>query len=140
MTTVEVHVDEYVAAEDEAALVSCLSDLGLAPSAPVRVQPPVRAEILWQVLVTLPLTGFLTAIGTKLGTDTYQQLVAVVRRLFAHRPAPMVLRDVETGVEVVIERDLPDVAYLQLPTLDLSGCRGTVRYDRDRGRWRETIG
>jgi hypothetical protein len=140
VTTVEIHVDENVAAEDEAALVSCLSALGLAPSAPVRVQPPVRADVVWQVLVTLPVTGFLTAIGTKLGTDAYQQLVVAARRLFSRRPEPMVLRDLETGVAVVIERDLPDAAYLQLPTLDLSACRGTVRYDRDAGRWRDTPG
>jgi hypothetical protein len=140
VTTVDMLVDQDVPEGDEEELVRCLGELGLPPTAPVRRVPPRRAigGPEWQILIQLPLTAFLSAIGGKLGADTYDQLVAAMRRLLQRRPPPMVWRDLKEDVEIVIERDLPDDAYLQLRTLDVTGWRGTVRYDRDTGRWQCT--
>jgi hypothetical protein len=52
----------------------------------------------------------------------------------------LVLQDAATGVQVVIEPDLPDESYQQLLALDLSTIRhGPVHYDRHQRRWRSEL-
>jgi len=56
----------------------------------------------------------LTAIGAKLDEDGYQMFKAAVRRLLTTRTSPagperpIVLQDPRTGLQVVLEPDLPD--------------------------------
>ena len=48
----------------------------------------------------------------------------------------LVLQDTATGLQVVLEPDLPIEAYRQLVTLDLSSLHGgPARYDRSRNAW-----
>jgi hypothetical protein len=142
----DVLIDAEVPADQERLLEEALADLGV--TARTRVVPTRRgvAELSWLVLVSLPLQAFLSNVGSRLADDAYQALRAVVRRL-AHRDRPtpgdqrpMVLRDVASGLQVVLESDLPDGAYRQLLALDLSQFQfGPVHYDRHRCRWRSEL-
>ena len=142
----DVLIDAEVPADQERLLEEALAGLGV--TARTRVVPPRRGvtELSWLVLVSLPLQAFLSNVGGRLADDAYRALRAVVRRL-AHRDRPtpgaqrpMVLRDVATGLQVVLEPDLPDGAYRQLVALDLSQFQfGPVHYDRHRSRWRSEL-
>ena len=144
--TADLLVDTEVSAEQERLLVDGVARLGVAARA--RVVPARRGlgELSWLVLVSLPLQAFLTAVGSRLAEDAYHGLRDLVTRLISRdRPAaggqrPMVLRDTATGLQVVLEPDLPDDGYRQLLGLDLSQFRlGPVHYDRSLGRWRSEL-
>jgi hypothetical protein len=142
----DVLVDSQVSADQEHLLVDAFGSLGV--TARTRVVPPRRgvSELNWLVLVSLPLQAFLGSVGAKLADDAYGELKRLVGRLL-HRDQPtsvgqrpMVLRDVVTGVQVVLEPNLPDEGYRQLFGLDLSEFQvGPVHYDRQEGRWRSEL-
>jgi hypothetical protein len=85
-------------------------------------------ELPWLVLISLPLHAFLTSVGSKLAEAAYQGLKHAVGRLLgrdrvlpaAEQPRPLVLQDTASGLQVILEVDLPDAAYQQLVTLDLA--------------------
>jgi hypothetical protein len=138
-----VLLDAEVPADQEHLLVDVFSQLGV--TAHTRVVPPRRgvAELNWLVLVSLPLQAFLGSVGTKFADDAYRGLRTLLGRLVhQNRPVPagqrpMVLRDDATGLELVLEPDLPDEGYRQLFDLDLQQFEvGPVHYDRHQGRWR----
>jgi hypothetical protein len=138
-----VLLDAEVPADQERLLVEVFGQLGVA--AHTRIVPPRRgvAELNWLVLVALPLQAFLGNVGTKFADDAYRGLKALIGRLVSpDRPGPagqrpMVLRDEATGLELVLEPDLPDEGYRQLFHLDLQRFQvGPVHYDRHQGRWR----
>jgi hypothetical protein len=144
--TADMLVDAEVSAEQERLLVDGFARLGVAAMA--RVVPARRGvgDLSWLVLVSLPLQAFLTAVGSKLAEDAHHGLRDLVGRLISrNRPAagaqrPMVLRDAATGLQIVLEPDLPDDGYRQLVGLDLSQFRlGPVHYDRSLGRWRSEL-
>jgi len=95
----------------------------------------------WLVLAMLPLQAFLSGLGAKLAEDVHCGLKDVVGRILGRsspgrRERVLVLQDPATGLEVVLEPDLPIEAYRRLVTLDLSAIRGgPVRYDRSRDAW-----
>src|ERR1700754_4531767 len=107
--------------------------LGLEPT----LAPPVQVrsgELGWLVLAGLPLSAFLSTLGTKLAEDGYAGLHDLVARVARHghgsgAPA-LVLEDDDAGTVVVLDDDLPDDSYRMLVELDLSGHAGvTLRYD-----------
>jgi hypothetical protein len=52
----------------------------------------------------------------------------------------LLLQDSTTGIQVVLEADLPDEASQKLLALDLSTIRrGPVHYDRHHHRWRSEL-
>jgi len=124
---------------------------GCGASAQVETVPVHRGEsaaLTWIVLAVLPLQAFLAALGSKMADDAYAQVRTLVKRLAAGRPkppgvgppAPLVLVDRGTGLQVVLEADLPAEAYRQLIALDLSQfSHGPVHYDLGRGRWRAEL-
>jgi hypothetical protein len=136
-------LDAEVSADQERLLVDVFGQLGV--TAHTRVVPPRRgvAELNWLVLVSLPLQAFLGSVGTKFADDAYRGLKELIGRVVhGDRSAPggqrpMVLRDDVTGLELVLEPDLPDEGYRQLFDLDLQRFQvGPVHYDRHQGRWR----
>jgi hypothetical protein len=145
--TADLLVDAEVSAEQERLLVDGFARLGVAARA--RVVPARRGvgDLSWLVLVSLPLQAFLTAVGSQLAEDAHHGLRDLVGRLVPSRdrpaaatPRPMVLRDAATGLQIVLEPDLPDDGYRQLVGLDLSRFRlGPVHYDRSLGRWRSEL-
>jgi hypothetical protein len=96
----------------------------------------------WAVLAVLPLNAFLGSLGSKLGTDAYEALRGLVRRILrrsddkASIAAPLVLLDSESGIRVVLEPDLPLDSFRQLFALDLASIDGRVlRYAPSKGTW-----
>lgn len=143
--------------QDERLLLDVLSDYG----ATTRVETiPVRrggtAALTWIVLAVLPLQAFLSELGSKAAEDSYTKLRVLIRRLASGRrtheaappagqapvnsPAPLVLLDSETGLQIVLEADLPGDAYSKLMALDLSQFSiGPLHYDQARHCWRSEL-
>ncbi|MFE7076386.1 hypothetical protein ACFU96_40495 [Streptomyces sp. NPDC057620] len=144
-------VDHRVTCEQDQPLTDALVALGFSPS--TRVLPPRRPiePLSWLILVALPLHAFLTTLGNKAAEGAYRQLhaaVANLRGLSADSPTataptptrPVVLQDPTTGLRIVLEPDLPEAAYQQLSSLDLSRYRlGPLHYDQTRGCWRSEL-
>ncbi|MFF1376241.1 hypothetical protein [Streptomyces sp. NPDC058308] len=150
----ELLLDREVPDDLRRELVAAFDGLG-AP--PVRVRRTVdhrgAADIPWIVLASLPLQAFLSGLGAEAVKDAYDTFKGVVRR--TARPAspapgalddavraarPIVLQDAATGLDVVLEPDLPAEAYALLAALDLTGfTKGPLHYDRARGRWRSVL-
>ena len=141
-----------LAEPDEQLLCDVLASCGASTQVePVPVHRGESAALTWIVLAVLPLQAFLAALGSKLADDGYAQVRALVKRLAGRRqqvdsqpgdrrPAPLVLMDRGTGLQIVLEADLPAAAYRQLTTLDLSQYRiGPLHYDLARGRWRAEL-
>lgn len=141
-----------LAEPDEQLLRDVLA--GCGASTQVATAPVHRGEsatLTWIVLAVLPLQAFLAALGSKLADDGYAQIRTLVKRLAARPgqpagprpardPAPLVLLDRGTGLQIVLEADLPAEAYRQLTALDLSQfSTGPVHYDLARGRWRAEL-
>jgi hypothetical protein len=142
--TADVFVDERMPAGAEDSLVAALSALGLR----VRTRAvPVQRDggLTFLVLVALPLQAFLTAVGTGAGTTAYERLKTAIGGLVGRDRAttsparPLVLQDPRTGLQVVLDPDLPGAALDQLRGLDLTAFRrGPLHYDRHQERWRST--
>jgi hypothetical protein len=138
-------------AKHQGPMLTAFSAIGVRAS--VKVLPPRRgpAELQWLVLAVLPLQAFLAALGGQFGDDSYRGLQNAVRYVFRHKesktadatavpPRPIVLQDKTTGIQVVLDHDLPTEGYEQLLGLDLSKLRfGPVHYDRDQRRWRSEL-
>ena len=147
----EVLHDGRVGADDEELILAALTACGVA--AQVKIIPARRdvQALTWLVLISLPLQGFMTAVGTKIAEDAYGKFIQAAGRLLdRHRkpadapatvvPPVLVLQDPATGLRIVFEPDLPDEAYKQLPALNLSGYRfGPLHYDRSLRRWRSEL-
>lgn len=142
----EVLVAADVPDEDHDQLIDDLRSLGLDPTARRALRRRGISDIPpWVVFIALPLQPFLNALIENLAGDAYQRLKASIVRVFRHRhelgteagARVVVLADTVTGVQVVLEPDLPAKSYQQLLRFDLSTItRGPVRYDRGEGRWR----
>ncbi len=148
--TAEVLHDGRIGAEEEHLLLAALAACGVA--ARVKVIPPRRdaQTLIWLVLISLPLQGFLSMVGGKLAEDAYGQFTRAVGRLLGHHrqaadapgtePPVLVLQDPDSGLRIALEPDLPREAHEQLCALDLSGYRfGPLHYDRTSHRWRSEL-
>lgn len=145
--TADVLVDSPLSAEREALISQALATLGA--SGRIRVMPLRRgaSDLQWLILVTLPLQAFLGSIGGKFGEDAYRGFQNIIRRLFrpdqaapAAHSRPIVLKDAASGLQIVLDTELPTEGYQQLLALDLSQFRsGPVHYDRAARRWRSEI-
>jgi len=136
--------DVYVGAREapgaESRLVDALAALGFTVR--VRVWPVRRAvtEVHWLFLVALPLQAFLGGMGSRFADDVYGKLKEALRRT-PREPAPgperaVVLQDTETGVRILLGRELDDTAFDALRELDLTRLgNGTLRYDTTEARW-----
>ncbi|MEV0258890.1 hypothetical protein AB0H82_32090 [Streptomyces sp. NPDC050732] len=155
----ELLLDREVPEDLRQELVAAFDRLGVPP---VRVRRTLdhrgAADIPWIVLASLPLQAFLSGLGAEAVKDAYDAFKGVVRR--TARPAspadgtmgearetretrearPMVLRDAVTGLDIVLEPDLPAEAYETLTALDLAEFAvGPLHYDRAQGRWRSVL-
>ncbi|MFG2728835.1 WD40 repeat domain-containing protein [Streptomyces canus] len=79
-------------------------------------------------------------IGARFADDVYGKLKEALRRT-PREPDPgreraVVLQDTETGVRILLGRELDDSAFDALRDLDLTGFgSGTLRYDTTEARW-----
>jgi hypothetical protein len=109
---------------------------------------PIRpvGKVAWLGLVLLPLTPFLDRIAKDLTDSSYRHFTTLARKIFDRRtqlsklPQVLVLQDSTTGIQVVLEPDLPEQAHQQLFRFDLTTIhRGPLRYDRHHNQWRSEL-
>jgi len=128
-------------------LVEEFNAIGL--TAELRQVPPRRTleDIAWLALAVAPLKPFFEQLVKDSADDAYQRLKAFAGKLY-HRdkqpstthPKVLLLEDQTTGIQVVLEADLPEEAYRQLLSFDLNTIRrGPLHYDRYRHRWRSEL-
>jgi hypothetical protein len=125
-----------------------------AEFAAIDVQPrllfaaPKRSlgAIAWLVLAALPLQPFFNHLAEDVADDVHERLKTLVERVLHRTPTEklpkpvLVLQDTNTGIQVVLEPDLPAESYRQLLSLDLAAIKqGPLHYDRYRGRWRSEL-
>jgi hypothetical protein len=137
----EVLVRPGMSTADEYDVAEAFATIDVAATTrPVPTQRSLNG-VEWLVLAMLPLQAFLSGLGSKLAEDAYHGLKDVVGRILrrsnpGQRERALVLQDTATGLQVVLEPDLPIEAYRGLVTLDLSAFHGgPVRYDRSRNAW-----
>jgi hypothetical protein len=89
---------------------------------------------------------FLDELVKGFAADAYKRLKTFVGTVFEGReeitkpPCVLVLQDAVTGVQVVLESDLPADSYVQLVNFDLDSIRrGPLHYDRRRRQWRSEL-
>ena len=129
-----------------AELIQSFTAVGLV--ADLREVPPRRSlgDIAWLALVAVPLKPFYEQLAKDFAADAHRRLKTLTGKVL-HRaekptrsPRLLVLQDNTSGVQVVIEPDLPDEAFEQLLTFDLATIRrGPLHYDRHRRRWRSEL-
>jgi hypothetical protein len=143
----EVLIAGRLSADDVAELAHEFETVGL--TAELRQVSPRRAvgDIAWLVLAAVPLKPFLDQLAKDFASDAYRRLKTLVGKVI-HRGPPqasdsanvLLLQDSATGVQVVLEPDLPEEAYRQLLIFDLATLRrGPLHYDRHRRRWRSEL-
>lgn len=146
VTRAELLLDNGITDELEKELIETLRRSSV--DATVRRQLSHRSgtELGWLVLLALPLQAFLSGIGAEVVKDVYAAVKHGVGRVVGRsastpaEPNLLVLQDIETGVKIVIEGDLPAEAVRQLATLDLSAYRlGPLHFDKHRGVWRSEL-
>jgi hypothetical protein len=103
-------------------------------------------NIAWLILAAVPLKSFLDQLVKESATDAYRRFSTFVDSVFrrgketTRPPSVLVLRDTLTGVQVVLEPDLPAEGFKQLLNLDLATVRrGPLHYDRHRRQWRSEL-
>lgn len=165
--TADVLVREDATDSDIALVRDAFSDVGI--TARVRVLPVTRsmAEVAWAAFAAVSLQPFFSQLATDFADDSYQRLKALVAKVTSSRrarehpaiepddsepagakpdgsePQPkrvLVLMDEATGVQVVLEPDLPAESFRQLLTFDLATIRrGPLHYDLARQCWRSEL-
>ena len=110
--------------------------------------PPRRSlgDIAWFALVAVPLKPFYEQLAKDFATDAHCRLKTLTGKILGRTEKPtgspqvLVLQDSTTGVQVVLEPDLPDEAFEQLLVFDLAAIRrGPLHYDRHRRQWRSEL-
>ena len=141
----DILIDEEISPEQEDLLTGALAALGV--SVQVRIMPRRRsADLPWLVLAALPLQAFLSSVGTDIADSAYERFQDAARTLLRRKypgqaaARPMVLQDSASGLQIILDHDLPAEGYQQLLTLDLSPFRlGPLHYDRAQHRWRSEL-
>jgi hypothetical protein len=142
----DVLIAEPVSADQAAEIAAAFGSIGLTAALRVVSTKRSLADLAWLVLAAIPLQPFFNHLAEDLADDAHQRLSTFVSRVL-RRPAAvnppkpvLVLQDAITGVQVVLEPDLPADSYRQLLSLDLARVRhGPLHYDLQRRRWRSEL-
>jgi hypothetical protein len=143
--TIELLLSRRLSATDEQDVVAFFGQFGTI-SRHRRVHAHRGAAIEWLLLAALPLQAFLQNLGTLTGEDAYIAFKSLIARLSHHEAhphpqakeiRPIILQDANSGLQVMIESGLPEIAYRQLHQLNLTQFSyGPIRFDRNLGCWR----
>jgi hypothetical protein len=143
----EVLVADKLSAEEAARLSHDFEEIGLTTD--VREVSPRRSlDLAWVILAAVPWKPFIDKLAQEFASDAYHRLKSVMTRIFDRRrcsPATeqrsLVLQDTLTGIQIVLEPDLPPESYRQLLGVDLASLQqGPLHYDQHRQQWRVQLG
>lgn len=142
---IELLLCRDISADQEREIKNAFTQFGTVSSVRRTVAYRGPNELQWLVLAALPMQAFLQSLGSLASADAYGAIKRLVQRLSRHGDsgtprAPLVLQDIQSGVRIVLDSDLPAEAYQKLVELDLKHYRyGPVHYDQTRGCWRSEI-
>ena len=127
----EVLIAEQISAYEAAEIAGEFSSIGL--TADLRIVSPKRSigDVAWLVLAALPLQPFFNRLAEDVAEDVHQRLKSFVTRVLRRQPTGqpprpvLVLQDTLSGVQVVLEPDLPAESYRQL--LSFRSDHGSAR-------------
>ena len=139
----EVLLDSSAPAEDVAAVREAFNDAGLTATVRPSCERKGIGDFPWIVMVSVPLTAFLTAFAAAAGKDAYGRLKKLVSTIWAKRTKTsgsscnFTIVDSKSGVWVLLDSDIPSDAYSALAKLDLDSLQGpgVLKYDKDEKRW-----
>lgn len=139
----EVSLDSSALAEDVAAVKEAFNDAGLMATVRPSFERKGIGDFPWIVMVSAPLTAFLTAFAAAAGKESYEGLKKLVRTIWAKRTktsgpsGSFTIVDSKSGVWVLLDPDIPDDAYSALTKLDFDSLQGpgVLKYDKDEKRW-----
>ena len=142
----EVLVADPIPPAEAIQLISDFKAMGLAADLRVVTARRSANDVAWLVLAALPVQSFVNQLAEDLGSDAYIRLKDFVTRiLHRQRVSPeaarlLVFQDTATGVQIVLEPDLPPEGYQELLHFDLSAIRrGPLHYDIQHHRWRSEL-
>jgi hypothetical protein len=139
----EVLLAEQVSADKAVQVKAEFTSIGLTIN--LRAVEPKRSlsDFAWLLLAALPLQAFFSHLAEDFADDAHEQLRTFVNRLLRrqssrNRAKPtLVLQDTASGVQIVLESDLPAESYRQLLNLDLNTAKpGPLYYDMHSKQWR----
>lgn len=146
----DVLMAQEIPSDEAARIVGEFASIGM--TADLRTVAPTRSMggVGWLILAALPLQPFFSQLAADAADDVHERLKTFVGRVLRKRsadagtedqPRPvMVLQDTVTGVQVILEPDLPAESYQQLLRFDLNTVRhGPLHYDVHRHRWRSEL-
>jgi hypothetical protein len=123
--------------EEMTAVADACRSVGL--EARVQTENPLAGDPhIWILFVTVPIDAFFAALATELGKDAYKKLKGFAAKLRgSHRGEEGVirLRDVSRRVEILLEADVPDIAFEQLVQEHEQLRTGSYRFSSRTKRW-----
>lgn len=145
LITTELLFSRLLPADDEPDVIAFFGQFGTI-SDHRRVLGHRGDAIEWLVLAALPLQAFLQNIGALTSADAYVALKSLIDRLLGRarrnhsevqKVPRIILQDANSGLQVMLESDLPEIAYRQLHQLNLAQfSSGPIHFDRGLGCWR----
>jgi len=141
----DVLLDSSAPAEDVSAVREAFNNAGLLVTVRPSYERKSIGDFPWIVMVSAPLTAFLTAFAAAAGKDAYEGLKKLVHSIWAKRTTTsgtsgsFIIIDSKSGIWVFLDPDIPDDAYSALTKLDLDSLQGlgVLKYDKDEKRWTE---
>ena len=139
----EVLLDSSATPEEVGVVKQAFTDVGLTAKVRPSYERRGIGDLPWIVMVSVPLTAFLTAFAAEAGKDVYKKLKRLVRTIWDKRTktsgpsGSFIIRDVKSGIWVLLDPDIPDDAYSALSELDLESLQGSgvLRYDKNQKGW-----
>lgn len=141
----DVLIAETISPAEATKLVDDFTWIGLAAELRVVATRRSLGDVAWLLLAALPVQPFFARLAEDFAADAYLRLKAFVTKVLhrdtrAGEAPPLVLQDTATGVQIVLEPDLPSEAYHELLYVDLTTVRpGPLHYDLHRHRWRSEL-
>lgn len=141
----EVLLDSSASADEVTAVREVFNDAGLM----VTVRPSYKrkgvGDFPWIVIISAPLTAFLTAFAAAAGKGFYKELKKLVHSIRSKRTktsgtrGDFIIIDSESGIWILLNPDIPEDAYRALAELDLDAFLGSgvLKYDNDEKEWQE---
>lgn len=140
-----VFLPEQITDADADLLIAECASVGI--SAELQILAPRRSlsDAAWLLLVSLPLQHFFGRLAENAADDVHERLRSFANQVLRRTPKKparrvLVLEDARTGVQVVLEPDLPAESYRQLLSYDMTMVeQGALHYDRHCRRWRSEL-
>jgi hypothetical protein len=139
----EILLDSSATPEEVGVVREAFTDAGLTAKVRPSYERRGTGDLPWVVMVSVPLTAFLTAFAAEAGKDAYKGLKRLVRTIWDKRTktsgpsGSFTIIDIKSGIWVLLDPDIPDDAYSALSELDLDSLQGSgvLKYDKNQEGW-----